>query len=1013
MDAGAGGGAAGGVAGGGVGGGKMTRGGVHLSATLAFLLTTAFVAMLIVSSLLAARLLSRLPGPEPPGAGRDPDETALLRQLDALAAPHKPRLDVRLPASVRPSAYDIRLLPFIHRRDFTFHGDVVITLDVKLATRNFTLHAVNLSVERYRVTQLPPPHAADQAEEELDVESMSLDPERQFLVFRFAHLLLSGTRYRLFISYVGHINDELVGFYRSSYTVDEQVRWLAATQFQATEARRAFPCFDEPAMKARFTIHIGRHRNMTSISNMPRISTTPDVEGLPDYVWDHYQESVPMSTYLVAFVVSDFASMSTNEEQQGNGTRFKVWARKAALAQAHYSLEIGPRILEYFEEYFGIKYPLPKIDMIALPDFQAGAMENWGLITYRETAMLYQQETSSMSQKERVVTVVAHELAHQWFGNLVTLEWWSDLWLNEGFASYVEYIGMDSVEPKWHVMEQLVTNELHLVLTLDSLQSSHPVYTPVSHPDEISEIFDRISYGKGACLIRMMDHFLTTPVFKKGLNHYLLEKSYQNANQNDLWHSLTLFAHQDGILEKSETVKQIMDTWTLQTGYPLVTVIRNYEDGSATVTQKRFYLYPENIQRGDRIGGWWIPITYTTAGLLDFESTRPDLWLKAEHGKVLASVNATAQEWVLFNVQQTGIYRVNYDPENWRLLIDYLQNPKTYTLIAPINRAQLVNDAMNLARSGLLDYSIALNVTTYLEHELDYSPWKAAFSSFDFLDIMLAKSGHYYEYKEYLWHLMSGLYDSVGFTDPHGDELLTVYKRNEVLHHACNIGHKDCIDNAITLFQSWKRLGSQQMNPISANLRGVVYCNAIKVGGESDWQFLWEKYLKSNVGSEKDLILAALGCSREPWILSRYLEWSMNETSGVRKQDASRVFGAVASTPIGQPLAFNFVRNQWSRIVEYLGSQSSMLSGIIKSSVTGMNTEYEARDLQNFVAKHHKEMGAAYRAAFQALEKTRANMKWMKQNYKQIVQWLKSALVQIRSRKKAPTSLALHAGLQL
>lgn len=239
-------------------------------------------------------------------------------------------------------------------------------------------------------------------------------------------------------------------------------------------------------------------------------------EKISNYFWDIYEESVPMSTYLVAFVVCDFVS-------QTNGI-LTVWTRPDAINSAAYALEVGPKVLNFLENFFGIKYPLPKMDMIAMPDFAAGAMENWGIIIYRETAMLFEENVSASSHKLRVATVVAHELAHQWFGNLVTPNWWTDLWLNEGFASYMEYLGVDGVEPGWKSMDLFVISELQSVFALDALSSSHQISVKVDNPDEINEIFDRISYTKGAAIIRMMDHFLTTNVFKKGLTNYLKDK---------------------------------------------------------------------------------------------------------------------------------------------------------------------------------------------------------------------------------------------------------------------------------------------------------------------------------------------------------------------------------------------------------------------------------------------------------------------------------------------------------
>ena len=894
----------------------------------------------------------------------------------------KKKLDVRLPRAVVPDSYELKLIPFIWEGNFTFNGEVKILVNVTEDTKNVTLHAVDMIIDESFTTIRE--HSGANNTKAIGIVGQKNDTERQFHVIKTSDTLKRGMQYVVHLKFVGHLNDYMQGFYRSSYTVESQTRWIAATQFQPTDARRAFPCFDEPALKARFQISVARPRNMTSISNMPRKGEPMPVPGLPSYMWDHYERSVPMSTYLVAFIVSDFEVLKS---ESGD---FRVWARRDAIEQARYCLKIGPKILEYYEDYFKIKFPLPKIDNVALPDFAAGAMENWGLITYRETAMLYQDGVSTSSNQERVATVVSHELAHQWFGNLVTPSWWTDLWLNEGFASYVEYIGMNAVEPTWKVLEQFVVHDLQNVFGLDALQSSHPISIEVGHPDEISEIFDKISYGKGATIIRMMDHFLTTNVFKQGLTNYLNGKAYQSAEQNDLWNALTKQAHKDKVLDRGVTIKEIMDTWTLQSGFPIVTVTRNYKNGSVTLTQERFLLRNGTITTTSATEPlWWIPITYTTERQLDFNTTKPSQWIKAVKSMTLSNLNLSPTEWVIFNIQETGYYRVNYDRLNWQMIINQL-NKESFRNISTINRAQLIDDALNLARAGKLDYTTALDVTSYLAHETEYLPWKAAFTAMHYLDDMLFKMPGYDKFRLYVLKLLDNVYKQVGFKDNPGDPQLTVFTRIDVLTWACNFGHDDCVQNARNQFHNWRNTPNpNQNNPISPNLKTVVYCTAIRVGGQVEWDFAWQMYLETNVGSEKDLLLHALGCTRETWLLSRYLDWAITENSGIRKQDIGRIFNSVASNSVGQRLAFNFFRNKWSRLREYVGSSLLAVNNIVKAATRSMNSMYELKDLLRFTTEHKDELGSVTRTMQQAIEQSEANIRWVDTNHVTIHDWLK------------------------
>ncbi|XP_033167366.1 aminopeptidase N isoform X1 [Drosophila mauritiana] len=885
--------------------------------------------------------------------------------------------DVRLPHSIRPLKYNITIEPQLSG-NFTFAGSVQIRIRVLEDCYNITMHAEELNISRSDASVHRVLNNGEPEGDGLRIHKQYLVGAKQFFVIELYDKLLKDVEYVVHLRFDGIIQDYLQGFYRSSYEVHNETRWVASTQFQATDARRAFPCFDEPALKANFTLHIARPRNMTTISNMPIVSSN-DHATMPSYVWDHFAESLPMSTYLVAYAISDFTHISS-----GN---FSVWARADAIKSAEYALSVGPRILTFLQDFFNVTFPLPKIDMIALPEFQAGAMENWGLITFRETAMLYDPGVATANNKQRVASVVGHELAHQWFGNLVTPSWWSDIWLNEGFASYMEYLTADAVAPEWKQLDQFVVNELQAVFQLDALSTSHKISHEVFNPQEISEIFDRISYAKGSTIIRMMAHFLTNPIFRRGLSKYLQEMAYNSATQDDLWHFLTIEAKSSGLLDNSRSVKEIMDTWTLQTGYPVVKVSRHPNSDVIRLEQVRFVY--TNTTREDESLLWYIPITFTTDSQLNFANTRPTTWMPRTKLYELENRELSLAKWFIFNVQQTGYYRVNYDLENWMAITEHLMDVDNFEDIAPANRAQLIDDVMNLARGSYLSYETAMNLTRYLGHELGHVPWKAAVSNFIFIDSMFVNSGDYDLLKNYLLKQLKKVYDQVGFKDSQDEteDILVKLKRADILSMACHLGHQECIAEASRHFQNWVQTPNPDSNnPIVPNLRGVVYCSAIQYGTEYEWDFAFERFLKTNVPGEKDLLLNALGCSKEPWLLYRFLRRGISGQH-IRKQDLFRVFAAVSSTVVGQNIAFDFLRNNWQEIKTYMGSQMSSIHTLFKFATKGFNSKFQLGEFENFVKDAHWDYD---RPVQQIVEHIETSVDWMNKNYKSIVRWLEN-----------------------
>lgn len=952
--------------------------GYFVSRKAVVLLLMAYVCSLVATGLLVFYCLPRFGSTQLTATDANVDSIETTSQ--ATPAKYKTSSSNRLPTHIIPTHYRIRLVPFIMEDNYTTSGDVWITMKCLQAAKNITVNINDIVVleQSVEVTQLHPKEG-----HRIQVIDHVYNTDAQTYSSILKQQLMPGERYQLHMQFVGQINDHMQGFYRSSYFDPEtrQKRWLASTQFSPTDARRAFPCFDEPAFKARFTVSLARSANLSSLSNMPIGSTEPMSE-IPGWEWDHYNETVPMSTYLVAFIISDFLNATVmNLSTSETSFRFTVWSRAFALRQTRYAASIGPRILHYLETYFNISFPLPKQDMVALPDFGFSAMENWGLITFRESALLYDANVSTEVNKQRVAEIVSHELAHQWFGNLVTPCWWNDLWLKEGFATFVGYQGLDHVEPSWRNKDQFIRDHLQDVFMLDALESSHPISVPVEHTDQIREIFDRVSYSKSASLIRMMNHFLGEETLKRGLTNYLEAHKYGNARQDDLWDSLTFQARKDGSLLPNMTVKEIMDTWTLQTGYPVVTVTRSYVNGSAYISQERFLLSPNRFSNAT----WWVPLTYTMQGKPDFSATRPQLWLENVKSTVVEDLPDNTS-WVLFNVQETGFYRVNYDHTNWRLLIS------SFHQLPDVTRAQLLDDALNLALSGRLTYTIALNVTAQLITDVEYLPWSAALTALERLDTMLAVTPAYGNFKRMVLGLLEKVYNNLQFEDRLLDSHLDLLNRAKILSWACRLDHEYCVWNAKNKYRVWMQQehGEQDTVFISPNQKEVVYCTAIKHGRVDDWNFAWNKYQSSNVGSDKEDLLEALGCSREPWLLNRYLSWITSNTSGIRKQDGARVFVAVANNVVGHSLAFNFLRDNWDVIQSYYGVAFSSISRMVSASATYMNTPLQLSQLKKLRDDNADQLGTTIQSFQQAIEVVQANVQWMANSYDEVSEWLES-----------------------
>lgn len=890
----------------------------------------------------------------------------------------------RLPTALLPKKYNLRILTHLENpEDLKFSGVAQIELEALQNTRNITLHSKSLLIDDSKITLTQ----VNGEKKDNCISSTEVNAVHDFYILNACQELEAGNIYQLTLPFEAELNKQLQGYYRSSYQIPEtnETKWISITQFEPASARLAFPCFDEPGFKAPFVITLGFHKKFTGLSNMPVKEIRPH-ETLPDYVWSEFEESVPMSTYLVAYSVNDF---SHKPSTLPNGALFRTWARPNAIDQCDFAAEFGPKVLQYYEEFFGIKFPLPKVDQVAVPDFAAGAMENWGLVTYRETTLLYSAEYSSLANQQQLANVVAHELAHQWFGNLVTMKWWTDLWLNEGFATYVANLGVEHIHPEWRAKERESLNDLLTTFRRDALESSHPISRPIQMVVEISESFDEISYEKGSSVLRMMHLFLGEESFRSGIKSYLQTFAYKNAEQDNLWESLTQAAHKNGALPENYDIKSIMDSWTLQTGYPVINVTRDESGKVAKISQERFLLN-RDIPHDQRKGWWWLPLSYTTQEEHDFNNTLPKAWMEcSKSGESLSKTIEDlpgADQWVIFNPQLATLYKVNYDAQNWKLLIETLTKGD-FESIHVLNRAQLVDDILYFAWTGSQDYEIALSLIGYLQREREFLPWKAAFDNLKLVGRIVRQTPHFDLFKSYMNKLITPIFEHL---DGINDTFSSIEQQDQILlktmvaNWACQYEVLDCIPKALAYFQSWKSSPNpDETNPIPTNVRRTVYCSTVRHGSDEDWEFLWTRYQKSNVASEKRTILSSLGCTREVWLLQRYLELSFDPKEIIRKQDSTLGFQAVASSEVGFLLAKKYFIENVDQIHKFYHPLVKSIGRLLSPLSEQVIERKDLEEFKEFINHSGESLSGINQTIQQTLEIMLTNVQWKERNYDQ------------------------------
>jgi puromycin-sensitive aminopeptidase len=808
----------------------------------------------------------------------------------------------RLLEHIKPKHYDLTYR--FSQADTSFSAEEVVEFELQSATKELIWHGVGLDISKAKVDG--------------QTAAVSFDAKAQTVTFAVEESVESGS-HKLSLEFSGPIQDSLHGLYRSPFQMNGQQEWIIMTQLEAVHAREVLVCIDEPAAKATFELALTVDRGVTTLSNTP--VARESVEDGRRTV--QFERTPKMSTYLLAWVVSKLASVEGESEA---GTAITVYATPDHGEHLEYARDFAVRGLNFYHDYFGIPYPLPKLDLVAVPNFAAGAMENWGLVTYRETDLVVDAVNTSLANKQRVAEVIAHELAHQWFGNLVTMAWWNDLWLNESFASWAETMTVDHLEPSWKWWDSFTAGLGAYAREIDSLANTHPILVEVEDPLALDEIFDAISYFKGQAIIRMLEGYLGSDVFQKGLQSYLKQHAYGNATTDDLWIALGEASGKD--------VAGLMNAWTATAGHPIL----SYEDGQ--IRQERFMASPREAKKLAESGGvsavWPVPFASVLAG---GSVTEPIL---TEAAKVDLPEAVTASDWFKPNPGERGFYRSLYTEG----MITALTRPLQEKQLEPSDRFGVVNDVWAATASGRLTSRAALQLTAALRDETEYIAALAVLSSLGELMSVVEDEPLREELEVFGCWLAESNYQRLGWDvrsdESHFDTLL----RPAVLQQALRFEVEGAKGEGLKRFADYAAGGT-----LDPNVRSAILYAGARFGDAEQYEQLLGLYRKETAPHNRQAQLVMLGRFRQPELAKRTLELSL-DTNVVKLQDMVYAISGVCRTRENRELGWKFIQDNWGELVKRFGDGGHMLDRFPGLAGGSFATHEKAKEVADFFAAH-------------------------------------------------------------
>lgn len=843
----------------------------------------------------------------------------------------------RLPTSVLPVRYIVEWQPDLEANSFS--GFETIQLDVKENTKSVVLNCKEMEVQEATIT--------DSSGNSLK-GSVVLEEETEFARISFDSELKAGT-WHLTLRFTGILNDRLAGFYRSKFKDNEgKEHKIATTQFESTDARAAFPCFDEPAMKATYKLSFVVPEGLEVVSN-GHIENQKSLDGAQKGLKRvEFSETMKMSTYLVAFCIGNFVMA---DSVKVGDVDLKFWCTPGKEKLVQFAMDKCAYALKFFQDFFAIKYPGGnKIDFVAIPDFAAGAMENLGAIFFRESDLLVNPETATHGELVRVCKVVQHELAHMWFGDLVTMDWWTWLWLNESFATFMETLCGSEQHPEWNVWDGFGISRA-AAMRIDSLGSTHPIETPVFHPDDTAELFDVISYQKGCSVLYMIFNYIGRDLFQAGVAKYLKDFSYSTAEGHHLWDALQTACEKAG---SDLPVREIMDTWILTAGHPLVSVSESKAKGCVNVAQRDFKFLPDEMTGQIRPIPLQLRIKFK-----DGKTETQTVLLKEKEQELNLGRDF---EFVVVNAGGSGFYRVVYAPELLTKLTAQAQ-----ANLSVIERFNLINDTWSCVRAGLVSATDYLDLLKVFGNETDPNVWSIILGSMAALHSLLS-SEQQKVFAKMMRGLLAATHERLGWTPVSGEDIQTKELRGSMIGALGTLGEDEKVrSKAKELFATWQK----DKSVIDSNVLPAVVSTLAYTGDAKRFDEFYSLFQSAKDKNPQDeaRFRQSLAGFQETALYEKAIKLALSDE--IRSQDAPSFFATIlmSSNPAKAKAAWNYMTANWDAMVTKYPT-----SGMVRmaAAVTGLDTPELQKEVEAFYATHEVKSGNM--AISQALEQLRINV---------------------------------------